>query len=489
MATYSIASIASLDGIAETAHRATFQNWAWERRYLTLALAADVVASSVGVASGVVVSRLWLGFYATPDLAVLAGMIALWIATVALAGGYQKRFVGHGTLESRRIFLAMLMLIAGIASVSWLTQIDVPRSFLLVCLPVSAAGTALGRRLLQRIACGHAGCQFLLQRTLLVGTPEAIERVSTILRRSMHHSYQLVGACILGDSPSQSPLSLPVLGDVDSIQTVVSTHHVDTVLLAAECGVSPSAVRHLAWQLEVTGATFVVAPAVCEVSGARVAVRPVNGLLLLHLEQPGFCSLRHRAKEVGEPAIAALALLVLAPVLAVIAVLIKLDSPGPVFFRQSRIGRLGRGFDIIKFRTMVADAENRKAELLSKSESDGPLFKIQNDPRITRVGALLRRTSLDELPQLFNVLTGQMSLVGPRPHLPEELAQFGPDSSRRLLVKPGMTGIWQVSGRSDLSHDEAMRLDLGYVDNWSLRYDASIIGRTVAVMVDKHGAY
>jgi lipopolysaccharide/colanic/teichoic acid biosynthesis glycosyltransferase len=172
-----------------------------------------------------------------------------------------------------------------------------------------------------------------------------------------------------------------------------------------------------------------------------------------------------------------------------VALLIKLDTPGPVFFRQWRIGRDGKSFPIMKFRTMVADAEDHKAELMGMSQPDRPLFKIEHDPRITRVGSWLRRTSLDELPQLINVVRGQMSLVGPRPHLIEELAQFGPDSSRRLLVKPGMTGIWQVNGRSDLPHDEAMRLDLSYVDNWSLGLDASIILRTLAVMVDKSGAY
>lgn len=486
MATLTIASPA---GIAEAARSLSIQRWTWERRYVVLALSVDITVSLLGVACGAVASRLWLGFSATPAPPILAGMIALWIAAVAMAGGYQKRFVGHGNVESHRIFLAMLMLAAGIGFVSWLTQVDVPRSFVLVSLPITAIGTSLGRCLLQRIACGHAGCQFLLQRTLLVGTPEAVERLSTILRRSTHHSYQLMGACVFTDPQSPTSCSLPVFGDLDSIRSVVSTQHIDTVVLAAESGFSSSAIRHLAWRLEGTGASIVIAPGVSEVSGSRVAVRPVNGLLFLYVEQPCFRGLRHRAKEVGEPLLAGVGLVLLAPVLAVIALLIKLDSPGPVFFRQSRIGLLGRSFQIIKYRTMVADAEARKSELLGKSQSNGPLFKIEHDPRITRVGALLRKTSLDELPQLFNVLRGEMSLVGPRPHLPEELAQFGQDSSRRLLVKPGMTGIWQVSGRSDLPHDDAMRLDLSYVDNWSLHTDASIICRTLAVIVDRHGAY
>ncbi len=449
----------------------------------------DGAASVFGLFVGAVASRLWLGYPATPPPLSLVAMTAMWIVAIDLAGGYQKRFIGHGSLESRRIFLAMLMLAAGIAFTSWLTQIDVARSFLLVSLPVSAVGASLGRRQLQRITRPHAGRQLLSQRTLLVGEPESVQRISTILRRSEKHPYQLIGACILGGPPPPDACRVRYLGDFESVLVVVRAHRVDAVLVAADSGLTAAAVRHLAWDLEGTGASVVVAPGVCEVSGARVAVRPVNGLPLLYVDQPCFRGLRHRAKEVGEPLLAALGLVVLAPLLAVVALLIKLDTPGPVFFRQWRIGRDGKSFPIMKFRTMVADAEDHKAELMGMSQPDRPLFKIEHDPRITRVGSWLRRTSLDELPQLINVVRGQMSLVGPRPHLIEELAQFGPDSSRRLLVKPGMTGIWQVNGRSDLPHDEAMRLDLSYVDNWSLGLDASIILRTLAVMVDKSGAY
>jgi lipopolysaccharide/colanic/teichoic acid biosynthesis glycosyltransferase len=182
-------------------------------------------------------------------------------------------------------------------------------------------------------------------------------------------------------------------------------------------------------------------------------------------------------------------LLFLVPVFLVIAVLVKVTGPGPVLFRQTRVGKDGAEFRMLKFRTMVHDAEQLKNELTTQNETDGVLFKIKSDPRVTRVGSCLRRYSLDELPQLINVMLGEMSLVGPRPPLPEEAAQYGRVVRRRLVVKPGMTGLWQISGRSDLAWDEAVRLDLQYVENWSLALDMLILWKTVAAVIRGSGAY
>jgi exopolysaccharide biosynthesis polyprenyl glycosylphosphotransferase len=182
-------------------------------------------------------------------------------------------------------------------------------------------------------------------------------------------------------------------------------------------------------------------------------------------------------------------LVLLAPLLLVIAVAVKLDGGGPVLFRQTRVGRHGRVFTMVKFRSMVVDAEARLAELAAANEGAGPLFKMRNDPRTTRVGAVLRRYSLDELPQLFNVLAGSMSIVGPRPPLPSEAQQFGQDAQRRLLVRPGLTGLWQISGRSDLSWEQAVRLDLRYVENWNLALDLQILCKTLSAVLKSRGAY
>jgi exopolysaccharide biosynthesis polyprenyl glycosylphosphotransferase len=219
-------------------------------------------------------------------------------------------------------------------------------------------------------------------------------------------------------------------------------------------------------------------------------MRPFIGLPLLHVEEPEFAGFKRVVKGAMDRLAAGLAVLLLVPVLGAIAVAVRLDSPGPVLFRQTRIGRGGREFTMLKFRTMVVDAEARRGDLLALNQNaDGLLFKMADDPRVTRVGRVLRRFSVDELPQLFNVLSGRMSLVGPRPPLPAEVALYDDSVRRRLLVKPGLTGLWQVSGRSDLTWEESVRLDLRYVENWSLLLDIMILWKTGFAVVRARGAY
>ena len=247
--------------------------------------------------------------------------------------------------------------------------------------------------------------------------------------------------------------------------------------------------RELAWQLEETGTDLCVAPALLDVAGPRTTIRPVAGLPLLQVDHPELAGGKQVIKAVFDRAVAGLALILLAPLFAVIAVAIRLDDQGPVFFRQTRVGLDGRTFKLCKFRTMVVDAEQRLAQLEALNEGAGVLFKMRRDPRVTKVGAWLRRWSLDELPQLFNVLSGDMSLVGPRPALPREVARYGDHMRRRLVVKPGITGLWQVSGRSGLPWEEAFRLDLRYVDNWSLALDLQILWKTWSAVIHGSGAY
>jgi exopolysaccharide biosynthesis polyprenyl glycosylphosphotransferase len=231
-----------------------------------------------------------------------------------------------------------------------------------------------------------------------------------------------------------------------------------------------------------------VDPGLMEVAGPRLHVDPVDGFPLLRLTRPTFTGLPWIVKHLVDRVGSALLLLLVAPLLLAVAIGVKLDG-GPVLFRQTRVGRHGREFRMLKFRSMTADAERRVAELRTANEGAGPLFKMRRDPRTTRVGAVLRRYSLDELPQLVNVLLGDMSLVGPRPPLPSEVAAYGRDARRRLLVKPGLTGLWQISGRSDLSWEQSVRLDLRYVENWNLALDAQILWKTVGAVVRSRGAY
>src|SRR6266496_621553 len=245
------------------------------------------------------------------------------------------------------------------------------------------------------------------------------------------------------------------------------------------------------WSSDVCSSDLlVVAPGLMEVAGPRLHIRPVTGLPLLHVEEPEFSGARRLVKGAVDRVVAAVALLLFSPLLLAIAAGIRLTSPGPAIFRQTRIGKDGREFTMVKFRTMVVDAEARRAELATDNErAEGVLFKIRRDPRITPVGRLLRKLSVDELPQRVNILLGQMSLVGPRPPLPEEAALYEADARRRLLVKPGLTGLWQVSGRSDLTWEEAVRLDLRYVENWSFTLDLMILWKTGGAIMRGRGAY
>ena len=262
----------------------------------------------------------------------------------------------------------------------------------------------------------------------------------------------------------------------------------DTIAVCGSASTEPGELRRLAWQLEGTGVDLVVAPQLTDIAGPRVHIRPVEGLPLLYVEEPTLSGVAWLVKNAIDRVVSFVGLILLVPLFLAVAAAIKLSDPGPVFFRQPRVGREGRTFHVWKLRTMYVDAEDRLAALVDQNESDGLLFKIRNDPRTFPVGRFLRASSIDELPQLINVLLGEMSLVGPRP-LPAEDGDYLGDVRRRLLVRPGITGLWQVSGRSDLSWDDAVRLDLYYVDNWSLVLDLLTMWRTIGVVLRRKGAY
>jgi exopolysaccharide biosynthesis polyprenyl glycosylphosphotransferase len=280
-----------------------------------------------------------------------------------------------------------------------------------------------------------------------------------------------------------------VLGDFSEAALVVNWTSADTVAVLACPEMDGFALRRLAWQLEKDDTDLVVAPALTDVAGPRTSIRPVAGLPLLHVDHPELTGVRQLVKSLFDRLVALIAVVVLSPVLVIVPIAIRMTSPGRALFKQTRVGKDGQEFTVFKFRTMVPDAERRKVDLLERNENDGVLFKIKNDPRITGIGAWLRRYSLDELPQLFNVLRGDMSLVGPRPPLPEEVARYGDDVRRRLVVRPGMTGLWQVSGRAELSWEESVRLDLRYVENWSLSLDLQILWKTWSAVARGSGAY
>lgn len=325
---------------------------------------------------------------------------------------------------------------------------------------------------------------------MIIGEPEKSGHVANQIMRGPGAGLKIAG--VVTESVRESnPDGLRVIStDFSSESVVAAVDEVkpDTIVLTGEDRLGPRTLRELGWAAEERGIDLIVAPALTDIAGPRIHTRPVAGLPLVHIEYAEFSGFKHWTKRISDVIASALLTALLSPALAVIALMVRSDG-GPVIFRQERVGRNGVPFKMLKFRSMAVDAEARLAALQARSDGNGVLFKMKDDPRITKVGGFLRRYSLDELPQLFNVLGGSMSLVGPRPALAKEVAKYDEWATRRLLVKPGITGLWQVSGRSNLSWEDSVRLDQYYVENWSLTGDLLILAKTVKAVVASDGAY
>jgi exopolysaccharide biosynthesis polyprenyl glycosylphosphotransferase len=425
----------------------------------------------------------------TAYFAFTAALPFLWLGSVGVAGGYDPRFIGVGTEEFRRVLNAAVALTAGVAIVSYVAKLDLARGYLVVALPCAFAFDLAARYFMRKRLHRRRRVGQFMRRTVAVGHAAPVADLVTLLRRDSHHGLAVVAACVAGTESQSEVADVPVYGGLDSVPSVVSQFNADTVAVLSSPEMDSARLRELAWDLEETGTDLWVASALLDVAGPRTTIHPVAGLPLLHVDHAELAGGKRVIKGIFDKITAALALILLAPLFVAIALTIKVTDHGPVFFRQARIGKDGTPFKVWKFRTMVVDAEAATAQFLRANEADRILFKMRQDPRITRVGAWLRRCSLDKLPQLFNVLRGNMSLVGPRPALPVEVKEYGNHMRRRLAVKPGITGLWQVSGRSDLSWDEAMRLDVRYVENWSLALDLQIIWKTLSAVARGSSAY
>jgi len=467
---------------------------AWTSAYLRRAALAD---GTCALAAGAVAARVRFGgpaYLPLTYVSLTCGLPFVWWMSVLLAGGYDTRFIGLGSDEYRRILSAAVNLAAGLAVFSYAAKLDLARGYIAIALPSATAMDLTARYLLRKRLHRRRVRGWCVRRVVAVGHAAAVSRLVTVLRRDTNHGLAVVAACLVdapeGAGPDGAPdVPVPVAGGLCGVAAAVGRFGADTVAVLACPEIDGSRLRELAWELEKTDTDLFVAPALLDVAGPRTTLRPVAGLPLLHVDHPELAGAKQAVKSVFDKTCAALALLLSAPLFAVIAISIRLADHGPVFFRQTRIGKDGQGFTLYKFRTMVPGAEQRKSQLAAHNEADGVLFKIRRDPRVTRPGAWLRRWSLDELPQLINVLIGDMSLVGPRPALPEEVACYGGHMRRRLVVKPGMTGLWQVSGRSSLPWEEAERLDLRYVENWSLGLDLQILWKTGSAVIRGSGAY
>ncbi len=460
----------------------------WTSRYVRHATAAD---AGCGLAAGLLAFEARFAGVHGPTAYFWVGITLpiFWVIALALAGAYDVRFIGVGPDEFRRVVNAGVCLMAAVAFGAYATKTDVARGYVIVALPSAVildllTRFAMRKRLHKRRALGYC-----MRRAVLVGHADVIADLAAMLRRDTHHGLMAVAACVLGPDRPSVIAGLPVVGGLKHVLQIVQQTQADTVAVLACPEMSGARLRDLAWALEKNATDLCVAPALLDVAGPRTTIRPIAGLPLLHMDHPEFTGTRCLVKSAFDRAVALAVIIALLPAFAALAFAIKLGDGGPVLFRQVRVGKDGKPFTLYKFRTMVVDAEQRLVELLRLNESDGALFKIRKDPRVTRVGEWLRRRSLDELPQLMNVLIGDMSLVGPRPALPSEADVYSYHVRRRLAVKPGITGLWQVSGRSDLPWDEAVRLDIRYVENWSFVLDLQILWKTWSAVMHGDGAY
>lgn len=416
-------------------------------------------------------------------VSVLIGV--LWLVMLEIDGTRSKRVVGLGTAEYRNVVAASFQTFGALAIVSYLLQFDVSRGYVFLAFPTGVVGLLLSRLAWRRWLWSQRANGEYTHRVLLVGPVAASVRIATDLARQPEAGYRIVGACTpeagwerLGST------DIPAFGGFDRVEEAIAASGADTVMVSASDQLPAERVREISWSLETGRQHLVVAPSLTDIGGPRIHTRPVAGLPLIHVETPRYSGRAWVAKRAFDLCGGTLLLLLLAPVLVALMVLVRASSSGPVFYRQERVGMRGKPFHMVKFRSMRDGADAQLMALLAaQGSSERPGFKVDDDPRITPIGRILRKYSLDELPQLFNVLSGSMSLVGPRPQRDGEVALYNDAAKRRLIAKPGMSGLWQVSGRSSLSWEDSIRLDLFYVENWSLAGDLSILVRTARAVV------
>jgi exopolysaccharide biosynthesis polyprenyl glycosylphosphotransferase len=477
--------------------RETFAQEGWYVGYRRRLIVTDTAAVVLAVA--VAYFLRWERFEqhavrSTPSgmyvlLSVLIGLA--WCLSLAVAKSRDTRVMGSGLTEFQRVFDASWRLFAILAIMAFLTRYQEARGYLVFAFPIGVFGLLSGRyfwrRWLHRMRARGAG----KSAVLVIGHRDQAERLIRNLNGKPSSAYRVIGVCIPTGQvvDGETILNIPVLGDLRQAGAIAAQVGADTVAVSGSDAITADVVRRLGWELEPQGVDLMLTAELADVAGPRITITPAESVSLLHVDAPRFTGPRFVVKSATDWVGAMLLTLVLSPVFIAAAIGVKLTSRGPVFYRQTRVGRNGKSFPMYKFRSMRVGADAEVAALAAQSDGAGPLFKMRDDPRVTRVGRVLRRYSIDELPQLFNVLRGDMSLVGPRPPLPSEVSAYEQKVRRRLLVKPGLTGLWQVGGRSDLSWEESVRLDVYYVENWTVFGDFLILARTARAVFSGAGAY
>lgn len=464
----------------------------WPRRYARRLRATDGVALALVLALYFFISRAvgaeldmlaWPNGPTVPYWSALVSIWLIWMLILDAADSRDEHVVGHGITEYDRVFRGTLSTFAVTLAAAFFLRIDLARTLFLVAFPAGLVVVVTVRWMWRQWLRRQQRVERFVHRTVVIGELRKSGHIIKTLHRTEDTGMKILGL-LTEHSHGMMVEGVPVLGKFRDLERVVEQLSIDTVVLSGADEISPKVMRRIGWNMANQDVDWIVAPSLTDVAGPRIHSRPVAGLPLVHVDFPRLDGARRFLKRTFDIIGSSLLIVLLLPVLIATAIAVKASSPGPVFYKQERVGRDRTHFDMLKFRSMVIDADAQLAALLEEQgRADQPLFKVENDPRITPVGRFIRKYSLDELPQLFNVLRGQMSLVGPRPQRDAEVALYDDAAHRRLMVKPGMSGLWQVSGRSSLSWEDTIRLDLYYVENWSFMQDIVILFRTFKAVV------
>ncbi len=506
------------EGQSELPHQTLWSRWTkprqgkdprtpWQRDYVKRLRVTDLLVILWAVFAAQLIwfdsAALMLDFPTSGSAQVSYTVVSLvlavcWYIALGALQSRDPRIIGLNSDEYRRVGEASLWVFGLFAMVSYLLKLELARGYFLTTIPLGVLGLLTSRWLwrnwlhLER-RLGHFGL-----RVVIVGSPVTVTTVARQLIEHPEAGYFVAGVCVDHGEPGTTlgNTGIPVLGSVSDAIAAMDEADASTLVVTASRLLPPRKLRELSWALEPGRRHLVMAPTLIDVAGPRISTRPVAGLPLMHVETPRYEGGARAVKRSFDICSTLLGLLLLSPLLIVVAIAVKLDSPGPILFRQDRVGKNGTHFKMLKFRSMRVGAEAMLAKLEAERLAAGDtevgnsvMFKMKHDPRVTRVGRVLRRYSIDEFPQFFNVLKGDMSLVGPRPPLPREVELYESDVTRKFLVKPGITGLWQVSGRSNLDWDASVRLDLYYVENWTLAGDMVILWRTARAVFARQGAY
>jgi exopolysaccharide biosynthesis polyprenyl glycosylphosphotransferase len=451
-------------------------------------IVTDAIMIGIAIGVGLLISSRATEWAINPVLAIYGTPVAIglvWLALLLLRGSYDRRIIGLGTEEVRRAVSATLILFAVVAGLSYLIRADISRSYAFVSLPVGILLIGFSRFGWRQWLYRQRAAGRFLSKIVVIGSERTSQTLTNKLNQESYAGYQVVAQVKLPSNHESEPELQHWLNSVD---LVIKEHSASAIAIDPGDDAPYEVIRQLSWRLEGRNIDLLISPGSLDVAGPRLSVRPAAGLPLLHLDEAVLSRSQRATKRMLDIIGSLVAVILLSPFMLISAIAVRLTSRGPIVYKQMRVGRAGKTFTMLKFRTMQNNADHLIDELREQHNLNDPMFKLTNDPRITKVGNFLRRWSLDETPQLFNVLGGSMSLVGPRPHPLDDVDRYEAEAFRRLALKPGMTGLWQVEGRSDLTWDQALQLDLHYVEKWSLESDVFLLAKTSKAVLNRSGA-